>query len=354
MEKNFFELIQISIGTRSSFSSDISEREWEILLETSIKHALAGFLFSGVERIGSSYHIPKKVLLRWFAINNRIEERNFVLCERVVEVSSFLSEHGYRNCLLKGQGTARLYPHPERRQSGDIDIWADGGRQEIISLLQDFAPIGNIDIKHCDWFFFSDVDVEVHFIPTWFYNPVVNKKLQQWIKSESDKQFKNVLDVGYCAPTSDFNLVYSLIHIYRHLFDEGIGLRQLMDYYYILLNSTEEERIKSMIVLKSFRMTRFAKAVMYVMKQVFGLEKHYMLCEVSEFDGKFLLNEIMQAGNFGMYDLRNRNNHQGRFGKGMDNTRRNLKFIKFYPQEVLWAPFWKIWHFCWRKYIGYI
>ena len=35
-------------------------------------------------------------------------------------------------------------------------------------------------------------------------------------------------------PTVEFNLIFQLTHIYAHLMNEGIGLRQLLDYYYVL------------------------------------------------------------------------------------------------------------------------
>ena len=35
-------------------------------------------------------------------------------------------------------------------------------------------------------------------------------------------------------PTVEFNIIFQLTHIYSHLMNEGIGLRQLVDYYYVL------------------------------------------------------------------------------------------------------------------------
>ena len=35
-------------------------------------------------------------------------------------------------------------------------------------------------------------------------------------------------------PTVEFNIIFQLTPIYSHLMNEGIGLRQLVDYYYVL------------------------------------------------------------------------------------------------------------------------
>ena len=58
----------------------------------------------------------------------------------------------------------------------------------------------------------------------------------------------------------------------HHFFFEGIGLRQMIDYYYLLRRGfTEEERKETVRVLKYTNMERFARAVMYVMHDVLGL-----------------------------------------------------------------------------------
>ena len=35
-------------------------------------------------------------------------------------------------------------------------------------------------------------------------------------------------------PTTAFNVIYQLTHLYHHFFDEGIGMRQIIDYYYVV------------------------------------------------------------------------------------------------------------------------
>ena len=36
------------------------------------------------------------------------------------------------------------------------------------------------------------------------------------------------------VPTTAFNVIYQLTHLYHHFFDEGIGMRQIIDYYYVV------------------------------------------------------------------------------------------------------------------------
>lgn len=352
-QQAFIELLQLSLGTREQMSRVPSKFGWQALYEEGQRQAVDSILLEGIERLSENQRPPKDLLLQWIGTGERLKQQNQRLNKACLDLQTLFSNNGFQSCILKGQGNALLYSKPLLRQCGDIDIWVGGDRDLIIGFLRKKGKIGHIDIKHCDWDIFQDVPVEVHFIPTWFYNPFTNKKLQRWIEVQKSFQFENASELGFISPSIQFNLVYVLIHIYRHLFNEGIGLRQLMDYYYVLLYSTAEERQVAMRVLCLFRMTRFVGAVMYIMQEVFKLGNEYLLCESLQKEGIFLLDEIMRAGNFGHYDERNKH-HQNRWANGIEDVKRNLRFVCHYPQEVCWMPAWKVWHWCWRKRKGYL
>ena len=59
----------------------------------------------------------------------------------------------------------------------------------------------------------------------------------------------------------------------HHFFFEGIGLRQMVDYFYLLKQGfTEEEKRQIVEVIKRVNMFKFATGVMYIMKESLGLE----------------------------------------------------------------------------------
>lgn len=353
MPNLFIELLQVTVGTRYLLSQVPTSIEWQSLFYEGQRQAVNCILLEGIERLPESQRPPKPLLMQLIGSGEILKQRNLLLNNACVELQFIFSENGFKSCILKGQGNALLYSAPLLRQSGDIDIWVEGNREDVIEFLRNKGQIGHIDIKHCDWSIFQNAIVEVHFIPSWFCNPFINKKFSLWIKNQKNIQFDNKSELGFNRPTVLFNLVYLLIHIYRHLFDEGIGLRQLMDYFYLLQHSTLEERREAMKVLISFRMKRFVGAVMYVLYEVFNIEEN-LLCQPLRKDGRFLLNEIMESGNFGHYDKRNNHKQKGRCVNGLQNIRRNVKFVWYYPQEVCWIPIWKIWHYYWRKRKGYL
>ena len=348
MQDLFIELLQVAIGTRDSLSRAPSSIEWQTLYDECLRQAVDCVILGGIDYLPENQRPPKDLLLQWIGVGEMLRQRNGLLDKRCVELEALFANQ-FKSCILKGQGNALLYPEPYLRQCGDIDIWVEGKREKIIEFLRNNGRIGHIDIKHCDWEFFQDTPVEVHFIPTWFYNPFINKKLQRWIKGQAVAQFGIESEKGFNVPTTTFNLVYVLIHIYRHLFDEGVGIRQLMDYYFVLVDNRQE----AMAVFDMLKMRRFVGATMCVMQEVFKLDGEYLLCRPNVQEGQFLLNEIMRAGNFGRYDERNKH-HQSRWANGLQNVKRNLRFVWLYPQEVCWMPAWKLWHWCWRKKKGYL
>lgn len=274
----------------------------------------------------------------------------------------------------------------EYRTPGDIDIWLHGERKEVLDYVRRHVPDCKPVYHHVDFPVVEGLDIEVHFTPSWMNSPVTNRRLQRFFRENCVAELQAVchwpLAVGsrdddnaaaelqansqkltakrqapiangqlLPVPSLAFNRVYILVHIYRHLFAEGIGLRQLLDYYFVLCQGfTEEEREETMRVLRSLKMTRFARAVMWVLQAVYGMEDRYLLVAPDEREGRFLLDEIMLAGNFGQYDERLQHEQgESALHWGWRKVMRNFRFVSSYPSEVLWSPLFKLWHFFWRK-----
>ena len=135
-------------------------------------------------------------------------------------------------------------------------------------------------------------EVEVHFRPCYVHSPLRNLRLQRWFDGHADVCMKNKAQMGFAVPTSSVNVVYQMCHLFSHYFDEGLGLRQLMDYYFVLrvwhndvmecrdlqsqgmwsegMGSPVMSASEVMAVLRSFGMGKFAGAVMWVIHEVFG------------------------------------------------------------------------------------
>ena len=351
----FQELILISLGKREQFSHRLTDKDWTSIYTEAKRQSLVGVLLTGVERVIASGENKPKFLMQWIAQTLTLENRNRQLDARCKEITDVFRYFYFRSCVLKGQGVALLYPNPLRRQCGDIDLWVEGDREEIYRILKARWNVGETVIHHAEVEIFKDTPTEIHFVPSFAYSPFLYSRYKRFFKRCADKQFDNYdKTVGFTYPTPEFNAVYSLMHIFHHVLHEGIGLRQLLDYYYILRSLDKEQRVQVFEEMRHLGLVKFAEAVMYVEQRMFGLEPEFLLCKPDGKTGKHLLEEIELAGNFGKYDKRYQHvDRKSRMDVYLHNVKRNFVFFKFAPGEVLWAPIWKPCHFVWRKIKGY-
>lgn len=357
MTELFFELIRVALGSQERMSRVLTDKEWARMYQMACEQSLLGVCFYGLWQLQKQVQQPTwGIYYQWLANATQIQQRNETLNAYCAEVSSMFETAGFNSCILKGQGNASLYGKDLSlyRQPGDIDIWVEGKRKEIIKFLKQKGEIGDVVYHHVDFHILKDVEVEVHFKPSWMFSPLRNYRMQQWIKKQSSEQFQHDSGLGFNMPTWEFNVVYQLAHIFRHALTEGVGLRQLMDYYFLLLSAKDKLKIengKLKIALRKLGLLKFAGAVMWVMLEVFHLEKEYLIVPVNEQEGRWLLNEVVQGGNFGRYNQVNPvTAKDGTWGSFIQKNKQNLRLLGKYPEEVLWAPVWRIWHFCWRKF----
>ncbi len=357
VQEKFFQLLRLGIGS-SDAVPHVRGDEWLGIYRMAKKQSLLGVVFDGVQKMsdaakeqGESVEMDVDMLMAWMGACKRIERRNMQLNVAVGKVSGWFREKGFRSCILKGQGNALLYPHPLHRTPGDIDIWVSGKPTEVIRLVRSVAPHVKASYHHID---FPDVDgvpVEVHYRPCYLLNPRHNRRLQRFFADKAEEQFSHVVDIdgsSVAVPTAAFNVVYQLVHIYNHLFQEGIGLRQIVDYYFVM-NNVECTMYNYSLrrELKRFGLWKFTGAVMWVLHETLGLSEDRMIAPMDEKRGKLLLDEILSGGNFGQYDTRF-NFGKGALGHNLQRLCRDARLAWYYPAEALSEPFFRVWHFFWR------
>lgn len=352
MKKLFIELLQVSLGNREQLSRTPSNAEWICLFQVAQKQAVVGVLIAGIEKLPKEQQPLQNLLFQWIGLTVQIEQDNNLLNQRCIKLQEMFSDAGFRTCILKGQGNALMYPNPLKRQSGDIDIWVDGRIKDIVSFLItrcDETLLTNA-YHHTEFPVWDDVEVEVHWRPSWKSSPIHNCRLQRWVKENKEKQFSNVdIATGLHIPTWEFNVVYLLQHMYLHIFQEGLGMRQVVDYYYLLKLDKRMEVQDLEKTLRRLDLYHFAGAVMYVLREALGMEEKFFIVPVDERRGAFLLEEILQSGNFGKSDERNAKLHKTTgLNRSLARAKRSMRYLEQYPLEVISAPF-QIYHVIWRK-----
>ena len=235
----FFDFLRFCIGSADEIPSSLKEADWKELYAIAKKQCLVGVLFDGIKKLPAEHvGMEKELLLHWMAESQMLEKANVRLNDAAIQVSEWFRKKGFRTCILKGQGNALMYPNPYSRTPGDIDIWVEGGDKRVIFFVRSISPHEKACYHHIEFPSYKGVEVEVHYRPSFLLYFWHNRKLQKYYERVKEEQFSHRVVLGeqgkIAIPTVEFNLIFQLTHIFSHLMNEGIGLRQLLDYYYVL------------------------------------------------------------------------------------------------------------------------
>jgi len=355
----FYELIQVALGNREVLSRTPSETEWYDLYNMCQKQSVVGVAFDALECLNEQRQKPPfDLLYQWIGDAEQIKQQNLRVNRRCVEISRMFAEAGFKTCILKGQGNAKMYANPLARTSGDIDIWlmaqgegftVDDTRQRIDEFVHSRFPEIKGGKMHIEFPMFDDVAVEVHYIPRNMYAPKHDRRLQAFFREKAEEQFRNQVTLegadGTCAvPTAEFNLVQQLSHMMSHVMGEGIGLRQFIDYYYVLktvhgsrfMVQGWDDELREMGLLK------FAQGVMWIEKELLGLEEKYLIVEPSEKIGRAIQRTIEDGGNFGHHSSLNSLRHQSLIGRAIGGAKQSLRAMRYFPTEATWKVIRKV------------
>ena len=354
--------LKYCLGNNENMSEVLIKLNWLNLYSFASRQTVLGICFDGIERLGNDYSeelkknpIAKDLLMTWMGVSQQIRRQNMKVNVVASKLYSMLREDGLRCCILKGQGNALIYPNAYSRNPGDIDVWVNASREQITEYAKKHFKLGDdIRYQHIETSV-DEVPVELHFFPCTMNNPIYNARLQKWFKRNADLQCSNVISlpdgIGEIAiPTTAFNVIYQLTHLYHHFFDEGIGIRQITDYYYVV-NNNELLVVRDALQkeLKHLGLWKFARAVMYVLHEALGLSEEKMIAPLDEKRGKLLLAEILNGGNFGQHFTKYGHfTQQGMAKKYFLKIWRNMHFVRYYPAEALSEPIFRTCHFFWR------
>ncbi len=334
----FYDLLRVALGNQNCLSKTPTEEEWTQLFDMAEKQAVDGITYDALAVLSKNGQKPSEgVIFDWLSYSEQIKKQNIIINQRCKEITKIFASAGFRSCILKGQGNAMMYPNPLLRVPGDIDVWLEGSKKDIVEFVHKQFPNMNVQYHHMNYPIFNDVEVEVHYYPSFCYNKWHNYRLQSFFRKKSSEQFQNVNVLGFPTPTIVFNLIFQLSHMMRHFFTQGIGIRHAIDYYYLLNQSINDEEKKETIkILGSCGMYKFFSGIMWIECNVLGLKMNSDIAIHNESAGRLILHEMMKGGNFGHLYNHNVNSVIFTYAYQMFY---NLKYIFLFPSEPVSRPF---------------
>ena len=365
IENLFYQLLRVALGRQVCLPHTPNEQEWKALYELAKKQSLIGVCFAGVQKLQTQRQEPPEMTyLTWMGMAAKIQQRNEVVSQQCVELQGQLAADGVRSCVLKGQGVGALYRVHENdndnnknssdlsmlRQSGDIDVWVDTDEEGALRWVKKYQRELDFDYKHVHLDVIEGTSVEVHYRPSTSRVPWYMKRVDHFTREKACWTNAVALGDGMVnVPSLEFNLVFILQHIFGHLFAEEMTLKQYLDYYFVL----KQAHVEGADVQEAYRwmlrmgMGSFAKATMWLLREVFGMPEEWMICEADADEGRFLLDRVMakeqkaKSGEHGSVRW-----HLSVFWAQQS---KNLHLLTHYPLEVLFSPIWFARHFFWKR-----
>ena len=365
IENLFYQLLRMALGRQVCLPHTPNEQEWKALYELAKKQSLIGVCFAGVQKLQTQRQEPPEMTyLTWMGMAAKIQQRNEVVSRQCVELQGQLAADGVRSCVLKGQGVGALYRVHDNdndnnknssdlsmlRQSGDIDVWVDTDEEGALRWVKKYQRVLDFDYKHVHLDVLEGTSVEVHYRPSTSRVPWYMKRVEHFTREKACWTNAVALGDGMVnVPSLEFNLVFILQHIFGHLFAEEMTLKQYLDYYFVLKQAHE----KGADVQEAYRwmqrmgMGSFARATMWLLREVFGMPEEWMICQADADEGRFLLDRVMakeqkaKKGEHGSVRW-----HLSVFWAQQN---KNLHLLTHYPLEVLFSPIWLARHFFWKR-----
>lgn len=340
MDNAYLDFIKYAIGEETVISDSAESIDWYDFLQFCNRHGIIGLVFEGIQR--ADLMINEDILFKWISCVEQIKKKNRITNQRIEQVQHFFEVKKCRTCILKGQANGLMYPKPEVRSPGDIDIWVEGKTLDIIRMVQSITPSASYSLHHIKMPIFKDVSVEVHYRPTKMTNRKLDNKLQAYVKEVTKYQFLHkeklgVIEIGCLS--DEFNALYQILHMYGHFFETRNSFKQFTDYYYLLKKGlAEEEKQQCLRMFKSLKLEKYAAGIMWIMTDVLGLEERFIIGEKNEREGRLILKESFYYGTFSkntIYSV-------------LQQTIANVRLVRHYPCKVLNGPLYLVWHQWWK------
>ena len=211
----FLSLLRSSLWDRSlaerevSLFSDLSSADWNAIWEMARRQSVSALVGGAIENLPGTIAVPPELEYAVFAHIDRLSALHRRQQAAVEELTALFCSGGLTPVYMKGLEVARLYPVPELRELGDIDVYfpEDTYRQALERVRShtegDFvrAPDGSLHFQ------FHGFDVDMH---------------------------RSFFDLPLRTPIPDVfspeaQLLMLNIHILKHACSAGVGLRQFCD-----------------------------------------------------------------------------------------------------------------------------
>ncbi|NTU94476.1 MAG: nucleotidyltransferase family protein [Bacteroidales bacterium] len=214
---------------REAFLEIPEDLDWNSFVNLAARQGVLCVARDGLTQIGG---LSRELLIRWELSIQKLEARNKRQRAVIKELVALFRENGIEMLLLKGIGLSELYPDPNHRECGDIDIFLLGDYEKGNKVIEDLEiEVDKKGTKHSN-FFFKGVPVENHKTFLNVEYTKADKNLEKHLhKILCEQGFDTITidDITVRIPTPDFTAIFLSRHNIIHFLASGLVLRHFCD-----------------------------------------------------------------------------------------------------------------------------
>lgn len=285
-----------------------SPEVWDALLKKADSHAVLPLLYDLL--MDQPLTERQREFVTQKARKTVLQSYHLACCTQ--QIITALEAQGITALVLKGVFTAGVYPVPELRKSGDIDIllpYPDELPRARDVLVRAGAAVAESQYAnhHLVMYYAGGMELELHtMLAEPFDDAGINRYLTSCLRHVPDHIVRTDV-MGYDVPgLSDGYQAYELLlHMLQHFLNAGFGLKLLCDWFFFWNRPVAEEEIRLYIKLtEESGIMGFSRMITSICVRYLGLPADCGLCRRTEnlmekAQASTFLGDILEAEDFG-------------------------------------------------------
>lgn len=340
-----FELIQVAFGYRQQLSRQLLPEEWRDVYDQATKQAVVGTVFDGIQKLPKEQWPPQSVKFEWIGQTEQIRQQNRKVNAVLKELAMLFNDNHIRYAVVKGQIVGSYYSDPQSRQAGDIDYYVeeqDFERAKHLIEKEWGVTFEETEGHHHIEYGYKGVLFEQHHTLIKLYDKEKNEYWGSLMKDAYETLEIDGVAVSVLPPT--LHSLYIFLHLYHHLLELGVGLRQFCDWAAILHTCNQTiDRDAIRRHLEALGTERAYRACGCLLIDYLGLPKDDFAYEVDCDDKQYaerILDVVMYRGNMGHYNLKG--GYQGVWHNLEATGIKIIHFLKFMPLAPAFSWNWLV------------
>ena len=303
----FFALLRDALWRQEEcIPAGVSEEDTEKLFQDATEQTVKALVIDALVR--HEVKVPRPLVLRMIGLQNQVEQNNHQLNDRLKDFVMLMETNDVDYRVVKGQTVAAFYPNALLRQCGDIDYYCNAENfEKSVQVLKNAWHVNpdQEDSDHHMEFYHRDVLFEGHYSLGLFHNKQKDEYWERILREDEDYQV-NVGEVKVKTLSPTLHTLYIFLHLYHHLMELGIGLRQFCDWA-VLLHACHDEINQEQLRyhLQQLGVENAYRACGCVLTDYLGLPAKDFTYQLTEKDRRYttkILNIVFYRGNMGKYN----------------------------------------------------